>query len=105
MRHKSLVLVGIGLALLTAAPFAETCGPFLPEIRFTTHNGVLPGEFASGHPGVFRPHYLRRDLLLAYRTFSGIPINHAELGQQPASGRGAVLASGAANSARHRCQG
>lgn len=79
LRHRSLVFVGVGLALLAAARFAETCGPWLPEIRFTTHNGALPGEFASGHPGVFRPHYFRRDLLLAYRTFSGIPFNHQEL--------------------------
>ena len=79
MKHKSLLFVVVSLALLTTARFAETCGPFLTEIRFTTHNGVLPGEFASGHPGVFRPHYVRRDLLLAYRMFSGIPFNDQEL--------------------------
>ena len=72
---------GLAMAVVAAClvgPRLESCGPFLSSMLFTTYHGALPGEFEKGRVGVLRPHFYRRDLLLAYRTLSGIRMSPGE---------------------------
>jgi hypothetical protein len=75
--------MAVVLACLAGPRAAEGCGPFLTSMLFTTYHGALPGEFESGHVPVLRPHFYRRDLLLAYRTLSGVRMSRGESPQAP----------------------
>lgn len=77
MKYAWLLLVVL-VALVVFSWPAISCGPFISEMRFTTYRHPLPGELASGRLGVLRPHYWRWDLLLAYRTLSGLPLKAGE---------------------------
>jgi hypothetical protein len=63
-------------ALLLLPQSGDSCGPFIESMEFTTYHGLVPGDLASGHLGVVRPHFYRRELLLAYRAFSGLGGNN-----------------------------
>jgi hypothetical protein len=57
---------------------AESCGPFLESMLFTTYHGAPAGSFDKGRVGVLRPHFYRADLLMAYRTLSGVKLSAGE---------------------------
>jgi hypothetical protein len=77
MRYGWLAAVVIVLAGLFG-PRLESCGPFLSTILFTTYHGAPKGDFESGKTGVLRPHFYRADLMLAYRTLSGVKLSADE---------------------------
>ena len=70
-----LAYVFIPLAILFAPGLVQSCGPYIESALFTTCEVAFPGGFASGKFGVLRPGYSRADLLMAYRTLSGIPFD------------------------------
>jgi hypothetical protein len=72
MKYAWMAAMAVVVACLMMPHAAESCGPFLTTMLFTTYHGAFPGEFESGRIGAIRPHYYRRDLLLAYRAFSGV---------------------------------
>jgi hypothetical protein len=79
MKLKNLLVIASVAALLIGPRLADSCGVVpMPDLWFTTYHGALAGEFESGHLGVLRPHYWRRDLLLSYRTLSGVPWSAGE---------------------------
>lgn len=84
MTYRWMLPVALAAALLVMPRYVESCGPFPVTLLFTTYHNTLPGAFASGHPGVIRPHFERRDLLLAYREFSGAPVQSSQPQSQPA---------------------
>jgi hypothetical protein len=67
----------------------ESCGPFLPEAEFAPVRGpVDPAAYARGDLGVVRPGFRYRDLFVAWRVLSGVPLTPQEgaaLSAQPAN--------------------
>jgi hypothetical protein len=68
--------------LVVVPRWLESCGPFPMELRFTAYHG-LPEESDGGKLGVLRPHFYRRDLLLAYRGLAGLPLSPGEAKPEP----------------------
>jgi len=79
-RVGALALAGFLALPLLVAPPAPACGPALPFAYFTfTKHPDFPFEaFARGELGVLQPTYARSYLLVAYRYFSGVPLDDAE---------------------------
>lgn len=75
----------LALAALLAPEAGDSCGPFFPEMRFTTYHGLAADELAKGQYGVVRPHFWRADLIVAYRAFSGVPLREDEDAAPPAA--------------------
>jgi hypothetical protein len=59
-------------------PRAESCGPFFESLLFTTYHGAPKGDLEAGRVGVLRPHFYRADLMMAYRTMSGVKMSPGE---------------------------
>lgn len=78
MKYAWMAAVLVVVAGLVG-PRAESCGPFLQSMLFTTYHGAPAGAFEKGHVGVLRPHFYRADLLMAYRTLSGVKLSAGEL--------------------------
>src|SRR5215471_7891812 len=78
MKYAWILAMVVVLAGLLGPHAADSCGPFFTTMLFTTYHGALPGEFESGRVGVLRPHYYRADLLMAYRTLSGVKLSAGE---------------------------
>ena len=81
MKYTWILAMVVVLAGLLGPHAADSCGPFFTTMLFTTYHGALPGEFESGRVGVLRPHYYRADLLMAYRTLSGVKLSAGETGR------------------------
>ncbi len=68
----------------------ESCGPFLPEAEFAPERGPLdPAQYARGDLGVVRPTFRTRDLFVAWRALTGVPLNPQEAAAiypQPSNG-------------------
>lgn len=73
-----LAAFAVPAAILFAPGLVQSCGPFIESALFTAHEVPFPGGFASGQPGVLRPDYSHADLLMVYRTLSGIPLDANE---------------------------
>jgi hypothetical protein len=78
MKYAWIAALGIVLAGLLG-PRAESCGPFFETMLFTTYHGTPKGDFEGGRVGVLRPHFYRADLLMAYRTLSGVKLSAGEV--------------------------
>jgi len=81
MRIARALLILIAGALILAPPHTESCGPFLPEAEF--HYILGPPDTAAydaGSLGIVSPKYYRRNLIVAYRYFSGVPLTKEEAG-------------------------
>ena len=85
MKYRLPTLITISFAILFVPGVVRSCGPFLEYAQFTTYGGPFPGEFSSGRFGVLRPSYTHADLLLAYRTLSGVPLTPDEVPSAPLS--------------------
>ena len=68
----------VPVAILFAPGLVQSCGPFIESALFTTYEVAYPGAFASGELGVLRPAYTHSNLLMVYRTLSGIPLDTNE---------------------------
>ena len=73
-----LTALAIPAAILFAPGLVQSCGPYIESALFTTAEVAFPGGFASGELGVLSPDYSHSDLLMAYRTLSGIPLDSNE---------------------------
>jgi tetratricopeptide (TPR) repeat protein len=80
MKYAWGLAMAVVLAALVGPRAADSCASF-EEVKFTSYHHALPGEFESGRLGVLRPHYYRRDLLLAYRVLSGVPVRAQDKAQ------------------------
>jgi tetratricopeptide (TPR) repeat protein len=71
-------LLLLSIPLLLNPPEGSACGPFLPAAQFGyIHN---PGpEFLRGELGIVKPQYIRRNLIVAYRYLSSVPLSAAEI--------------------------
>ena len=78
MRCLWLILVLFGAALLLDPPEGESCGPFLPDAQFVYLHNPGPG-FVRGELGIVQPKYFRRNLVVAYRYLSGVPLSAEEV--------------------------
>jgi hypothetical protein len=70
---KSLISVAVLVAGATTA-YVLACGPFLTELP--SIETIVPphlAQYGRGNVGVVRPHFARRYLVQAYRSFSGAP--------------------------------
>ena len=79
-----MAAAGILLMALVTPEAGDSCGPFFPEMRFTTYHGLPAQELAKSQYGVVRPHFRRADLVVAYRAFSGVPLGEDEDAAPPA---------------------
>ena len=80
-----------GLLLLVLLPQAgDGCGPFIETMKFTAYHGLLQSDLDAGQYGVIRPHFVRRELLLAYRALSGVPLSEKDDTSEPAPASGSV---------------
>ena len=77
MKYVWSAATAVVLAALMG-PRVESCEQMFADMWFTTYHGALPGEFENGRVGVLRPHYYRPDLLMAYRTLSGVRMSVEE---------------------------
>jgi hypothetical protein len=77
---RTLLLVFVG-ALVLDPPDLDSCGPFIPQAQFEWLHGPVGDEkaFARGELGVLRPHFYRRNLVVAYRQLAGVPLDAAEI--------------------------
>jgi hypothetical protein len=78
MKYAWIAALAIVIAGLMG-PRAESCGPFFETMLFTTYHGSPKGDFEGGRVGVLRPHFYRADLLMAYRTLSGVKLSAGEV--------------------------
>lgn len=79
MKNRYWWAAGIAAIILLGIPqIGDSCGPFFATMEFTTYHGLVPADLAAGHPGVVRSHFWRRDLLLSYREFSGVPVRSGD---------------------------
>jgi hypothetical protein len=79
MRLLSTLLIVVAAVLLLVPPESQSCGPFLPEAQFSFRLGPteqLP--YDRGRLGIVQPSYYRRNLIVAYRYFSGAPLTSEE---------------------------
>ncbi len=66
--------------LLLVPPESESCGPFLPEAQFVFRLGPVDElPYYHGRLGIVQPTYRRRNLIVAYRYFSGVPLTQEEI--------------------------
>jgi hypothetical protein len=77
---RAIVASALTLALLLPAPSATACGPFSPSPIFTGVDlpDLPPQDFAAGRIGIVPPKYQAPYLVVAYRYFSGRPLNAQE---------------------------
>lgn len=78
-RVTTSVAVGLTLLLSLAVP-VFCCGPFYAKAIFTysLHPDFPLKDYAGGRLGIVHPSYARSYLFVAYRHFSGVPLNAAE---------------------------
>jgi hypothetical protein len=80
MRLLWTLLIAVAAVLLLVPPESQSCGPFLPEAQFSFRLGPteqLP--YDQGKLGIVQPTYRRRNLIVAYRYFSGVPLTQEEI--------------------------
>jgi hypothetical protein len=73
----ALLIVAAGLM----GPRLESCGPFFADMLFTTYHHAPASTFEAGSVGVLRPRFYRADLMMAYRTLSGVKLGAGEVPQ------------------------
>jgi hypothetical protein len=73
MRPLRIFTIALAGAMLVDPPAGNGCGPFLPEAQFEFQHNPGP-EFFRGELGILRPQYYRRNLVVAWRYLSGVPI-------------------------------
>jgi hypothetical protein len=79
MRTVRLLAILAVLAAWLGPREGETCGPFLPEAEFAPVRGpVDPAAYARGELGVVRPTFRYRDLFVAWRYLTGVPLSAPE---------------------------
>ena len=84
MKLARVFLISVAAILLLVPPESQSCGPFLPEAQFVFKLGpvdTLP--YYQGKLGIVQPTYRRRNLIVAYRYFSGIPLTKDEIAGPP----------------------
>ncbi len=75
MRAFRLLAIVAVLAVWVGPRDGESCGPFLPEAEFAPVRGpVDPAAYARGDLGVVRPTFRYRDLFVAWRYLTGVPL-------------------------------
>lgn len=86
MRVARVFLIVVAAILLLAPPESQSCGPFLPEAQFAFKLGpVNELPYYQGKLGLVQPTYRRRNLIVAYRYFSGVPLTKEEIAAPPPS--------------------
>jgi hypothetical protein len=70
--------------LAAGALFTWPCGPFFPEFEYApvhgpVKSGAATGRFDRGDLGLVRPEFYRKNLVVAYRYLSGVPLTDAEV--------------------------
>src|SRR5262245_38212980 len=73
----ALLIVGAGLM----GPRLESCGPFFQDLLFTTDHHAQAVAVEAGRVGVLRAQFYRADLMMAYRTLSGVKLGAGEVPQ------------------------
>jgi hypothetical protein len=80
MKAVRVLAVVALLMVFVALRESDSCGPFIPAAQF--HYVLGPPDTAAydaGQLGVVRPTYYRRNLIVAYRYFTGVPLTPDEL--------------------------
>ncbi len=77
---KRVVLFVILGAAVMAPPLLESCGPFLRSALFYLKRAASTdsASYARGRLGVVAPSFDRKNLVVAYRYYSGIPLTTGE---------------------------
>lgn len=79
MRTLRLLGVVAVFAVWLGPRDGESCGPFLPQAEFAPVRGpVDPAAYSRGDLGVVRPSFRYRDLFVAWRYLSGVPLTAPE---------------------------
>ncbi len=85
MKLARMCLIVAAAILLLAPPESQSCGPFLPEAQFVFRLGPVDEmPYYQGELGIVQPTYRRRNLIVAYRYLSGVPLTQEEIRSQPA---------------------
>jgi hypothetical protein len=80
MKLVRTFLIAVAAILLVEPPESQSCGPFLPEAQFAFRLGpVNELPYYQGLLGIVQPTYYRRNLIVAYRYFSGVPLTREEI--------------------------
>ncbi|MGB7763206.1 MAG: hypothetical protein WBL61_25450 [Bryobacteraceae bacterium] len=80
MKLARTFLIVVAAMLLLAPPESRSCGPFLPEAQFVFRLGPVDElPYYQGKLGIVQPTYRRRNLIVAYRYFSGMPLTREEV--------------------------
>jgi len=80
MKLLRTFLIAAAAVLLLAPPDSQSCGPFLPEAQFAFRLGPVDAlPYYQGTLGIVQPTYYRRNLIVAYRYFSGVPLTREEI--------------------------
>src|ERR1017187_2172674 len=84
MKLARLFLIAVAAILLLVPPESQSCGPFLPEAQFVFRLGPVDElPYHQGKLGIVQPTYRRRNLIVAYRYFSGVPLTKEEIAGPP----------------------
>jgi hypothetical protein len=84
MKLARMFLIVVAAILLLAPPESQSCGPFLPEAQFVFRLGPVDElPYYQGKLGIVQPTYRRRNLIVAYRYFSGVPLTKEEIAGPP----------------------
>jgi hypothetical protein len=75
--------IALAAMLLLVPPESQSCGPFLPEAQFVFKSGPDTPAYYKGKLGIVQPTYGRRNLIVAYRYFSGVPLTKDEIAGPP----------------------
>jgi hypothetical protein len=80
MKLARVFLIVVAAILFLAPPESQSCGPFLPEAQFVFRLGPVDElPYYQGKLGIVQPSYRRRNLIVAYRYFSGVPLTKDEI--------------------------
>lgn len=80
MKVARMLLIVVAVILFLVPPESQSCGPFLPEAQFVFRLGpVNELPYYQGKLGIVQPTYRRRNLIVAYRYFSGVPLTKDEI--------------------------
>jgi hypothetical protein len=75
-----MCLIAAAAMLILVTPESQSCGPFLPEAQFAFRLGPVGQQpYDQGKLGIVQPTYRRRNLIVAYRYFSGVPLTREEM--------------------------
>src|ERR1044072_4518680 len=79
-RWRAGLVILMAAGLLSSTRPAQGCGPFMARAVFTyeKHPDFPLARFAAGDLGVIEPTYARSYLVVAYRYFAGVGLDHEE---------------------------